>query len=235
MSKLIIDIETVGEDFNSIDKETQNILTKWLEKESYDEDDYKLALDEIKNGLGFSPYTGQIVVIGVLDADKNQGVIYFQAPGQKMAEFEENGFKFKAMSEKEMLENFWRGLEKYDECITFNGRGFDAPFLMIRSAIYQIRPSKNLMSNRYLNSQFDIKHVDLFDQLSFYGAMRRKGSLHLCCRAFGIKSPKTSGVTGDEVGPLFKQGKYLDIARYNVGDLIATRDLYNAWHKYLRF
>ena len=54
-------------------------------------------------------------------------------------------------------------------------------------------------------------------------------------RAFGIKSPKDSGVMGDDVTKLFREGKYLDIARYNVGDLWATKELYDYWKKYLAF
>ena len=55
------------------------------------------------------------------------------------------------------------------------------------------------------------------------------------CKTFGIKSPKESGVTGDEVGELFKKGRYLDIARYCVGDLRATRELLFCWEKYIKF
>ncbi|MDD2646969.1 MAG: ribonuclease H-like domain-containing protein [Patescibacteria group bacterium] len=128
------------------------------------------------------------------------------------------------------------GVKNYDECVSFNGRAFDAPFLMIRSAINNIRPTVNLMPNRYLESQkFGIKHVDLYDQLSFYGAVRKKGSLHLWTRAFGIKSPKDGEINGHEVGKLFQDKKYLDIARYNAGDLVATKELYEIWNKYLRF
>ena len=91
------------------------------------------------------------------------------------------------------------------------------------------------MSNRYLNSQvFEAKNIDLLDQLTFYGAVRRKGSLHLWSRAFDIKSPKTGGVTGDDVGPLFKKKKFKEIARYNVGDLQATKELYEYWQNYLK-
>ena len=80
MSKLIFDIETVGESFDSLDEITQNVLTRWLEKESMDERDYKIALENLKNDLGFSPLTSEIVAIGVLDADKDRGAVYFQAP-----------------------------------------------------------------------------------------------------------------------------------------------------------
>lgn len=236
MSTLIFDIETVGEEFDALDKTTQDGLTRWIKKEADSEEDYEAALKDLKNGLGFSPLTGQIVAIGVLDCAKDKAAVYFQAPGETFGSFEEDGVTFRQMAEKEMLENFWKGAKNYDEFVTFNGRGFDAPFLMIRSAIHSLRPTFDLMSNRYLSRQWHgPRHVDLMDQMSFYGATRRKGSLHLYCRAFGIKSPKSEGITGDDVGPLFKARKFQEIARYNVGDLRATRALYEYWKKYLAF
>ena len=236
MSTLIFDIETVGEDFDAVDKTTQDGLTRWIKKESANAEEYQTALQELKDGLGFSPLTGQIVAIGVLDFEKDKAVVYFQAPGEAYGDFEEDGVTFRQMTEKEMLQSFWNGAKQYQEFVSFNGRGFDAPFLMTRSAIHGIRPTFDLMSNRYLSRQWNgQRHVDLMDQMSFYGATRRKGSLHLYCRAFGIKSPKGEGITGDDVGPLFKSRKFKEIAKYNVGDLNATKELYDYWKKFLNF
>lgn len=234
MPTLVFDIETIGEDFDALDAATQDSLTRWIKRESGSEEDYEEALLELKEGLGFSPLTGEIVAIGVLDATKNKGAVYYQAPGASESESEEEGIKYKALGEKEMLENFWKGAEKYDEFVTFNGRTFDVPYLMVRSAVHGVRPSKDLMRGRYLYQQDkEAKHIDLLDQLSWYGAVRRKGTLHLWCRAFGIKSPKADGVTGDEVSSLFKTKRFLDIARYNAADIRATRELYQRWVKYL--
>ncbi|MEK7634368.1 MAG: ribonuclease H-like domain-containing protein [Patescibacteria group bacterium] len=232
INKLILDIETVGADFNSFDETTQDSLTRWIKKESNGNEDYQTALDDLKNGLGFSPLTGEIVAIGILDYDKNQGAVYFQAPNQEIKESQEENFKLKQMTEKEMLEQFWQIADKYGEFITFNGRGFDVPFIMVRSAVYNIRPTKNLMEGRYLYQQRSCKHIDLQDQLTFYGATRKKGSLHLWSNLFNIKSPKADGITGDDVGRLFKEKKFLDIARYNTGDLKATKELYDKWNNY---
>ncbi len=235
-AKLIVDIETVGEDFNGLDASTQDVLTRWIKKESGDEDEFQTALEELKNGLGFSPLTGEIAAIGVLDYHKNEGVVYFQAPGQKIQESAEEGITFKQMPEKEMLEKFWAGAQKYQHFITFNGRCFDVPFLMIRSAVHGIRPTKDLLRGRYIYQHNpDAIHIDLLDQLTFYGAVRRRGGLHLWSRAFGIESPKSGGITGDDVGRLFKEKKFLDIAKYNVGDLRATKALYEKWQSYLNF
>src|SRR3989344_6838938 len=111
--KLVFDIETVGDDFDSLDETTKKSLTRWIKKESSSETEYKEALLELKNGLGFSPLTGKIIVIGVLDCEKNQGVIYFQAPGETINVFNEDGIIFKQMDEKEMLEKFWQGAKEY--------------------------------------------------------------------------------------------------------------------------
>jgi len=234
--KLVFDIETVGENFDELDETTQEILTKWIKEGFESEEDYDRELTKIKNGLGFSPLTGQVVAIGVLDYDRDQGVVYYQAPNQPAEDSEAGKIKFKPMSEKEMLEHFWEGAKRYSEFISFNGRAFDVPFLMVRSMVNGVKISKDLMSNRYLSSQrFGAVHIDLFDQLSFYGASRSKGSLHLWCRALGIKSPKADGVSGDDVAELFANKQYLDIARYNVGDLEATKALYEKWCDSMRF
>ncbi len=238
MAKLVFDIETVGEDFDKMDETTQEVLTRWIKKESESEEEYQIALEELKEGLGLSAVVGQIVVIGALNPETQKGVIYFQASDLEIADFEEDGISYKKRTEKEMLGEFWETAKNYDEFISFNGRSFDAPFLFARSAINGIRPTRDLMANRYLNLQrfSGVKHIDLLDQLTFYGAMRRKwSSLHLWCRAFGIKSPKAEGIKGDDVGKLFRGKKYLEIARYNAGDLWATKELYEYWDKYLRF
>lgn len=235
MATLIFDIETVGEDFNSLDEATQDVLTQWIRKEADTDEEYKVQLEELKNGLGFSPLTGEVVAIGVLDYDSNKGVVYYQAPGMDAQPAEENGIKFKPMTEKEMLQSFWNGCNSYKEFVTFNGRAFDVPFLMVRSAIHGIRPSRDMMEGRYLYQQRTCTHIDLFDQLTYYGATKKKGGLHLWSRAFGITSPKADGITGDDVRTLFAEKKYLEIAKYNVGDIRATRALYEKWKHYLEF
>lgn len=234
--KLVFDIETVGENFDLLDKTTQDNLTRWLEREAYDKEEYARLLQDVKDGLGFSPLTGEVVAIGVLEiGGTDKGGVYFQTPGEKPERNEEDDIMFEAMrSEEAILQKFWEIAKSYQVFVTFNGRSFDVPFLMVRSAVHGIRPTKNMMAGRYLYQQHaDAVHIDLLDQLSFQGAVRRKGSLHLWSRAFGIKSPKAEGITGDDVGMLFKKKKYLEIAKYNVGDLRATKELYEKWEKYI--
>ncbi|MCR4275563.1 MAG: ribonuclease H-like domain-containing protein [Candidatus Wolfebacteria bacterium] len=226
--KLVFDIETIGVDFASLDKISQEYLLKFAE----DEEEKAQAKDQ----LSFSPLTGEIVAIGMLNPDTDNGKIYLKSEKNIGADKLEEGIDIEIGTEKQILEKFWEDAKHYNYFISFNGRGFDVPFLLIRSAILEIDPTKDLMSNRYLSSQkFGAHHIDLFDQLNFYGAVRRKFNLHFWTKAFGIKSPKEEGITGDDVGRLYKEGKILDIAKYNLGDLRATKQLYEKWEKYLNF
>ena len=225
--KLIFDIETVGVDFETLDKISQDYIKKYAES---DED-----LSEAKDRLSFSPLTGEIIAVGVLNPETNKGAIYLKT-SDKLPEEIEKGIGLSGGTEKEILEKFWETAAHYTQFITFNGRTFDAPYILIRSAILDVKPTKNLMANRYLaNQPWSAVHIDLLDQLIFYGAVRKKFNLHFWSKAFGITSPKEEGITGDDIGRLYKEKKILEIAKYNLGDLLATKALYEKWQKYLSF
>lgn len=240
MAKIIFDIETIGEDFGKMDKKTKEVLEKKVAKivgDSKDKKAMKEGMTVEVERFGLSPLTGEIVSIGMLDSETKKGAVYFQAPDSEIEDFEEDGIKYKAMTEKEIIKGFWEVAKHAEEFVSFNGRPFDVPFILIRGATHEIRPTKDLMSNRYTSMQkFGSKHIDLLDQLTFYGSVwNNKGSLHMWTRAFGIKSPKEEGIDGGDVGKLFKAKKYLEIAQYNARDLYSTRDLFEYWEKYLRF
>ena len=242
MPKLIFDIETVGVEFDSLDDKSREQLLRFAETPE--------DVEAIKEGLGFSPLTGQVVAIGVLNPETAKGAVYFLDLALQQADA--SGNKNRSLSngagpegtsvqymphktEKELLKSFWDAAAHYDQFVTFNGRGFDAPYLMIRSAINKIKPSKNLMTYRYESEQYGkiITHLDLLDRLTFFGAVRRKGNLHMWCQAFGIESPKAKGVSGDDVARLFKEKKYMAIAEYCFDDVFATERLYEYWEKYV--
>lgn len=223
MPKIIFDIETVGQDFELLDDTSKEYFLKFAETEEKKE--------EARNSLSFYPLTAQVVTIGMLEAETNKGFVYFQNGNGKPEKFTEGETVYLSGNEKEILNNFWAQIRNYNPFVTFNGRLFDCPFLMVRSAINGIRATRNLMPYRYAHAE----HVDLSDQLTFYDAMRRKFGLHMWCNAFGIKSPKQEGITGLQVKSLFKEGRYHDIARYCFRDIHATKELYKYWEKYLKF
>lgn len=222
MSRIIFDIETIGRDFDSLDKSTQDYLLRWAETEE--------DIQGVRESLSFYPLTGEIVAIGMLNPDSMKGAVFFQAPDDSLLPFEEDGIAFRACTEREILGNFWDVIRSYDQFITFNGRSFDCPFIMVRSAVYRMKPTRDLMPNRYNGA-----HIDLLDQLTFYGASRRRFSLDMWCKTFGIRSPKGDGITGHEVRDLFASGRYTEIAKYCLGDVIATKELLSYWENYIRF
>lgn len=233
MATLVFDIETVGEAWDHLDETTQDVLTRWIDKTSKSEDERVAELRDLKEGLGFSPLTGFVVAIGLYDVEREKGVVFYDACGADRDEREYEHYVLKPRGEREMLHDFWEGARSYDTFVTFNGRAFDAPFLILRSMVHGITPTRDLMEGRYLYQQRGTQHIDLADQLSFYGAVHRKSSLHLYCRALGIQSPKGDGVTGDDVATLFRDGEYETIARYNVRDVVATTELYRRWKQSL--
>ena len=69
---------------------------------------------------------------------------------------EDGKIHYKGLSEKEMLESFWRVAKRVDQFITFNGRNFDVPFLMMRSAMLGVKVTRNLMGYRYGDEHIDL-------------------------------------------------------------------------------
>ncbi|HXV27162.1 MAG TPA: ribonuclease H-like domain-containing protein [Candidatus Paceibacterota bacterium] len=221
MNRLVFDIETVGTDFNALDEHSQEYLTKGKETEE--------ELKMVKEGMGFSPLTGQIVAIGALNPDTGKGAVYYQSPGADAAEKEQEDVRMVSVpTEKELLEKFWEAAAHYRQFVTFNGRAFDAPFIIVRSAVNHVKPTRNLMPYRYGDD-----HIDLYDRLGFFNAVRRNMNLHMWCQALGIASPKTHGVTGYDVASLFRDGRYGDIAKYCMDDVYATAELFRYWDEYV--
>lgn len=220
MKRLIFDIETIGADFTKLDKASQQYILRWAKNAQ--------ERREAKEQLALSPFTGEIIAIGLLDFDTSQGGVYFQAPKAKaLKEWVENDVRFVPSTEKEILERFWAVVKNYQQVVTFNGRSFDAPYILIRSMAHGLKATKNLVPNRYAPDL----HCDLKDQLQFYGALSRGFNFHLACRALGIASPKANGITGYDVPKLFKKKKYELIARYCLDDVRATKRLFQKWRQ----
>ena len=64
------------------------------------------------------------------------------------------------------------------------------------------------------------------------GAARRF-NLDFYCKAFGLESPKSHGITGADVNSLLAAGRYRDIAEYCLRDVKATVCLYQIWKERL--
>ncbi len=222
MNRVVFDIETLGFPLESLDEERQAYLLKFAKTEEE-------RVEAIQK-LSLNPFTAQIIAIGMLNPDSNQGKVFYQAPKQEPTFSEDGLVEFVSCSEEEVLQEFWKTMNHYAQFITFNGRTFDCPFLMLRSALLGIKSTRNLLPYRYNAAE----HCDLIEQLTFYGSFR-KFSLDFYCKGFGIKSPKSDGITGLDLGPLFTEGRFLEIAHYCLGDVKATAELYHRWQNLLAF
>ena len=229
MRQIVFDIETCSFPFESLSESQREYLLRYAEKEK-DETAKDQKVDEAIRYLSLYPFTAKVIAIGLHDVQKEKSFVYFESEDEEEWASEKKDVQYKGLTEKEMLKSFWRIAEKTDQFITFNGRNFDVPFLLIRSALNKIKPTKNLMTNRYDASL----HIDLLEQFTFYG-ITKKFNLDFYCQSFGIESPKSKGISGMEVKTLYEAGRIKDIAVYCGQDISATAKLYKIWEEYLRF
>ena len=227
MRRIVFDIETCAYPFESLSESQQEYLLRYAEKET-DPGKKQEQTDQAIRYTSLYPLTAKCVAIGVYDIDKNKSFVYYESEEAEEWFSEDQQIHYKGLTEVEMLKSFWKIIEVTDQVVTFNGRNFDIPFLMIRSAMLKVKPSKNLIKSRY-----DTKsHIDLLEQFTFYG-LTRKFNLDFYCNAFGIESPKTKEISGMEVKNLYEAGRLKDIAIYCSRDIYATYQLYKIWDEYL--
>lgn len=224
MKKLVIDIETVGTPWEEHDSYVREYLIKGMSEAEAEEEKRRGAL---------SPFTGKIVAIGVVNAETGRSCAMYEVPGQtEVITRREGNRTLISGSEKQILEKFWDYLDRDDRFISFNGRQFDGPFLMIRSAIQGVAPKRDLVGNRY---RFH-PNCDLREVLNFNGTInprQMRFNLDLACKTFGIVSSKTEGMDGRSVEMMYRAGRHEDIAVYCLEDVRATCELYNKLEKTL--
>jgi len=220
MNRLVFDIETLAFPLEQFDEIQQEYLLRFAQ------DDEQRT--ETLQKLNLYPLTAQIIAIGLLNPDTNHGKILYQADTEGHYVSDDGQIDYISGTENDLLSHFWDVVTKYDQFITFNGRAFDCPFIMLRSAIRGVKPTRNLIPYRY-----DTRiHCDLLDQLSYYGATK-KFNLDFYCKQFGIESPKSHGITGLDMETLFTGGRYKEIAEYCLGDIRATALLFQKWNSFL--
>jgi len=225
--KLIIDIETVGYEFENLDESQREYILRYAEKEK-NEDLKTEKIDEAIRYLNLYPFTANVCAIGLLNTDTGNSLVLYEGKEGEEWTGEEKRIFYKSLPEEKIISTFWDYAKKADKVISFNGRNFDIPFLMLRSAILKIKPTRNFMGNRYS----DKTHIDLLEKFTFQG-ITKKFNLDFYCRSFGIESPKSKGVTGMDINELYRAGRTKDIAVYCGEDIAATYELYNIWNEYL--
>jgi DNA polymerase elongation subunit (family B) len=240
----IYDIETTAIPFENFSESQQEHLLRGAKNEE--------ETAKKKSEMALTPMTSQVATIGlkIIELDNegqenilktgalmfNPNIIEDEVILEKETDDNGNEISFHQSEEKDVLQGFWNLLAHYKNAtlITFNGRNFDAPFLMLRSALLEIVPTRNLMEGTKFNYPL---HIDLLDELTFftqtqYGATRRF-NFDFYTQAFGLESPKSKEVNGSVVSDLFAQGEYSTIAHYCLRDVTATWQLFKRIRKYL--
>lgn len=238
---LVFDLETIGQPYEGFDDAQREYLVRYAQTD----EERARKIDE----LALSPITGRIVCIGMkfvkkIDEGWKERMVAYSVDASMADDTERreeqlpSGTPCMYSSERVMIENFWRMIAQNRSLtlVSFNGRNFDAPYLMLRSALLGIRPTRNLMDGTRFSYG---NHIDLLDKLTYFsgastGATRRF-NFDFYAKAFGIASPKAAGVDGSKVGELFAEGSIADIAEYCLRDVQATWELFIVWDKLLRF
>ena len=236
MAKLVFDIETSALPLDHFDETQQEYLFREAEKLP-DAEARQAKREEIHGLFSLWPLTARVVCVAMLNAESLRGQVLFTADDYEADEDEGGPVEYvPCMDEMELLTAFWDVARHYEEVVTFNGRGFDVPFLYLRSAVMNVPVSRK----DWLGYRFQTEpHCDLAEQLTFYNVSGRDGAarrfnLDFYCKAFGLESPKAQGVTGMDVGRLLQERRYREIADYCLRDVRATVQLYHLWQQRLQ-
>jgi len=227
---IVFDIETIGRPFEELPTSVQEKLLRGTETE--DERETR------RRQTALMPYTGEIVCVALHNTESGGGQVMFRAGTQAPPRVE--GVEFLPFEEEAgVLARFWESATRIRESrkpenrtlVSFNGRGFDIPYLEIRSAIRGVRVTWNLLGGSRYNTD---AHVDLMEQLTFYGATFPRPSLDMVCHAFGVTSPKSEEAHGYKVQEMWEQGLGADIAEYCYRDVVATGAVYRKWREFMQ-
>lgn len=224
MQRLIFDIETIGPDFESLSESVKNDLLEKFSQE-YQGKSREEIIQIIEEKLSLLPQFSQVLAISFYNPDTKRGAVYFWSK-ENIEDWTEEMIEFKRFEEeKKIIEKFWEIVPNYQEIITFNGNNFDIPFILFRSLVYRIRPTISLLDKDY--------HIDLYEKLSFNRRISRM-SLKFVSLSLNFNDPKQN-FDGRKIKDLVKIGDYKSIAKYAIGDVLVTAEIYDLWNNYLRF
>jgi hypothetical protein len=211
---LVFDIETVpAVDLRKAPPTVTQAVAKHAERNDWDQ----------SKVMSLSPYLGQVVSLAIGDGQQDprtQDVTVFVVPPP---EHDTSGLPawIRPVSERELLYAFWALAGYAQVVVSYNGRGFDVPFLVGRSLVHHVPARVDLLSNRYSLRP----HLDLFHVLNAFGRERGPASLDVVCWALGLSSPKET-MDGSMVATAYAKGDLGSIALYNAGDVRATTGVF---------
>lgn len=211
---LVMDIETAPlTDVRGLPKTLVQAVTRVATDRDWD-------IDKV---LGLNPLFSRVVSIAVGSEVGDADSVLVAPPNDEISGVASKAPAWmRVMSEADMLAAFWTLSRHAEIVVTYNGRNFDLPFLRTRSAILGVPVLSDLVSQPPYRHR---PHLDLYQILIGSGRGAAPMNLDAACFAFGIESPKDA-MDGSMVGQAFRERRYEEIARYNLSDIVATRELY---------
>jgi DNA polymerase elongation subunit (family B) len=214
LPSLVLDIETAAVDPEAVPP----ALARRLEEAGEEDEDWR-------DRLGLYALSATVVCIGLFSPETGRGAVLYDDRHGTLEDLEAparvSALTLVGGDEAAVLTEFWSMVRSFSPVVTYNGRGFDIPFLLQRSLLGGVEVSRNLMPPRF--SGF-ATHLDLAEVLSQYRATRPYG-LEAWTQALGLSSPKEGAVKGAEVGAAFAAGRSREIAEYCLRDVVATAEI----------
>ena len=163
------------------------------------------------------PWAHRVVVVGVLWLGHDYSFRKIGSVGQTSTE------------ESKILRDLAGFMDKeHPVLVTFNGRRFDLPVLALRSMRHGIPAAWYFWGNNAYRQRFRPEmHIDLCEELSDYGSVRRS-KLDAVARVVGL--PGKFGMDGSQVESEVERGAIEEVRRYCQADVIQTAFV---WLRYL--
>ena len=226
---LVIDIETASDNLDA-GYEAYKLATMTTSRTSS---------DKIREQFPISPLTGKIILIGLLTQrfpeldEKEVNITKFQDGHIEYSTAQIGLFpNGQQLTEKRTLEIFWRIIqhviprESGLPLVSFNGKGFDLPYILIRSLINQVDiPLAGKGAFTKWNAKYTTDfHVDMRSIFNNYDNYAR-GTLDEYAYRMGL-TQVMQGDSGADVPIWYNEGKFNQILQKNMLDVNKTFRLY---------
>jgi len=129
------------------------------------------------------------------------------------------------MSEKAAISAFVGEVSSDTMVVTWGGRGFDIPVLLYRAMVNGIK-AKALTGKEFSNRYNPLSHLDLQDDMTFFGAVRKIG-LDYTSAVLGL--PGKMEVKASSVHDLIVRNRFNSVRSYCVTDVVQTLVVFLRW------
>jgi uncharacterized protein YprB with RNaseH-like and TPR domain len=230
----VLDIETIPRDFRAEPRKIQEYVWERVTRRADPEgpgaglDDFLAGMEadefaslrrDLERYMALRPEFGHVICIGMGHDGRGRGELDTKALTARAVE-----------DERGILEEFWdKGRSSRDwRFVTYNGLGFDLPYLIRRSIYVGASPTAGLPLRPYApDSHFDVMRV--LSNWERTDAVR----LDIVAELLGLRK-WPPGMEGSQVLGLWRAGRVADIEAYCLGDVRLTYEVFLLVEPYFR-